>query len=370
MEPFGRRWRAEREGVQEAALPRGRVVLSCSAPFATGGLGRHLQEISGAFDRAGSPASVLCGRTPSAAPPPARTELEAGPLARALDPLFRFSPAWSTWKAAVSFDRVAAANLPEGEHLLAFNGQALAQLRAARAAGYASLSLVSATPHMSHVARQHERAHRRYPLERPWAGRVLARNLAEYERAERILVSTEHIRASFLAEGFAEDRLSLFPLTPDPRFGPDPAASRSTTFDVVYVGSLSVAKGVPLLVDCVRRLSAPDLRLLLVGGWGSRGMRRFIEATCADDARIRVCRGDPLPYLHGARLCVHPSYDDGFGYAAAEAMATGLPVIVTEDTGMKELIDRGRNGLVVPTGDPDALGQAIEAAYRGEVLAD
>ena len=72
--------------------------------------------------------------------------------------------------------------------------------------------------------------------------------------------------------------------------------------------------------------------------------------------------------LKRARLYVHPAYNDGFGYAPAEALACGVPAIVTEDTGMKELIDGGRNGLVVPTGELEVLVESIDAAYRGELL--
>jgi glycosyltransferase involved in cell wall biosynthesis len=81
-----------------------------------------------------------------------------------------------------------------------------------------------------------------------------------------------------------------------------------------------------------------------------------------------VCPGDPLPHLRDARLCVHPSYEDGFAYSPAEALACGVPVIVSEDTGMKDLIERDRDGLVLPTGDVKLLTEAIEAAYRGEIL--
>ncbi len=97
-------------------------------------------------------------------------------------------------------------------------------------------------------------------------------------------------------------------------------------------------------------------------------MRRFIERACACDPRISAGHGDPLPHLRDARLCAHPSYNDGFGYAPVEAIACGVPAIVSEDTGMKELIDPGRNGMVVPTGDLSALTEAIDAAYRGELL--
>ena len=186
--------------------------------------------------------------------------------------------------------------------------------------------------------------------------------------ADRIYVASAYIRDSFLEEGFSEDALAPFPLTPDPRFTPEARAPVSSTFDIVYVGSLTVAKGVPLLIDAVGRLSHTDLRLVLVGGWSSRGMRRFIGEACVRDGRIVVRPGDPLPCLRVAGMCVHPSYEEGFGYAPAEALACGVPVIVTEDTGMKELIKPGSTGVILSTGDGRALTDAIDAAYRGELL--
>jgi glycosyltransferase involved in cell wall biosynthesis len=173
---------------------------------------------------------------------------------------------------------------------------------------------------------------------------------------------------SFIEEGFREEALSFFPLTPDPRFEPARAPQPSSTFDIVYIGGLTVDKGVPLLVDAVRRVPHADMRLKLVGGWGTRGMRRFLEESGAQDPRIEVSPGDPLTHLASAGLCVHPSYTDGFGYAPAEALACGVPVIVSEDTGMKDLIDQDRSGLVLPTGDLEALTGAIDAAYRREIL--
>jgi len=313
---------------------------------------------------------VLCAPSaPSRAggPPPARTEVTEPLVWRALARGLAVSPAWGTWRSAVAFDAAARRRLPRAQHLLAFNGQALGQLRAARRAGFQTLTLVSATPHMSHVARRQREAHRRHPIERPWAPALLRRNLAEYELAGQIMVSSEHVRRSFLEEGIAEERLLSFPLTPDPRYTPG-GEGPAEEFEIVYAGSLSVAKGVALLVDSFRRLAAPDLRLVLLGGWGSRGMRRFLAEACAADPRIAVRVADPLPHLRRARLYVQPSYDDGFGYSACEAMAVGVPVIVSEDTGMKELIDEGRDGITFPTGDPDALTAAIEAAHRREIL--
>jgi len=355
---------------QEQALPGGSIAMSCSAPLGSGGLGRHLLELRDAARRAGSEVSWISGDTRAGSGP--RHALGVPYLATVLRsmPALPSSPGVRARAAMIEFDDYAAARLaPDAEHLVAFNGQALAQIGAARRAGLQSAAVVSANPHMRRLQRQHALARKSYPLEGSWGTRLLDRNLAEYERADRIYYASEYVRESFLAEGVAEQKLVRFPLTPDPRYAPGAAERDSGRFEIVYVGSLSVHKGVPLLIDAVRRLAGLDLGLRLVGGWGTPGMRRFVQRALAADARISVCPGDPLPHLRAASLCVHPAYEDGFGYAPAEALAVGVPVIVSEDTGMKELIARGRDGLIVPTGDVDALAEAIEQAYRGAALA-
>jgi glycosyltransferase involved in cell wall biosynthesis len=400
--PLGARWREQALGEQRAALPRGEVVVSCSAPLGSGGLGRHLSEIAAALDDVSErPATVIGGDRPARGS--ARAAAGNGRDGRVLDstrPSLAgaiaalpgpIPPGWRTWAHMREFDTRTARCLPRAEHLIAFNGQALQQMRVARKGGCESIALVSANSHMRQVQRQHAQARGRYPLEGSWTAHMLRRNLAEYALADRVYYATEYIRDSFLQRGFPAERLVRFPLTPDPRYAPatqvptvqEPAGASARTgesatvsserasgrFEIVYVGSLAVHKGVPLLVDAVRRLPHADIRLRLIGGWGTRGMRRFVQAACAADGRIAVTPGDPLPHLRAAALCVHPAYEDGFGYAPAEALACGVPVLVSDDTGMKELIDSPRRGLTLPTGDLDALAQAIEAAYRGELFA-
>jgi glycosyltransferase involved in cell wall biosynthesis len=363
----GAGWRAEAQRAQQEALPSGSILVTCGAPFGGGGLGRHLQEITEASKRRGQPTAHICDSTD----PLAATSRRGVHRLRALGagaPLFRYSPALRQLRISARFDLETARRLPAADHLIGFNGTSLAQFRRARLEGGPTLGLVSATTHMRRVVSQHRLAHRRYPIERPWSPRVLGRNLKEYELADRIYVSSRHSWESFAAEGFSGEVLSLFPLTPDPRFRPQPPLIDASTFDIVYAGSLTVEKGVPLLLDAFMATPGEDLRLHLMGGWRSRGMRRFIAEARTRDPRIEVGPGDPLERLRSARLYVHPSFSDGFGYAAAEALACGVPALVSEDTGMKELIDPGVTGLVLATGDLAALTEAIGAAYRGEIL--
>jgi glycosyltransferase involved in cell wall biosynthesis len=364
-------WRDAMAQQQRAVMPRGQVTVSCSGPLGEGGLGRHLQEIVEALERGEQRVAYISGSgsapaaTPARPPQPSAAEHIARVVASARVPM---SPGVRAFAHATDFDRRTARRLPSGEHLIAFNGQALAQLQAARRMSYRSLALVSANSHMRRVRRQHEAARRRYPLEGSWARWLLPRNEKEYAQAGLIYVASRYIRESFLEEGFSEEQMADFPLTPHPRFASELEHRPSDRFEVVYSGSLAVHKGVPLLIDAFRRLPYTDMRLRLVGGWGSRGMRRFVQEACAADERITAGAGDPLAHLRTAALCVHPAYEEGFGYAPAEALACGVPVLVSEDTGMKDMIASSRSGLILATGDLDALTQAIEAAYRAEIF--
>jgi glycosyltransferase involved in cell wall biosynthesis len=363
------RWRGECAAVQESVLPSaGRVVVSCGAQPGSGGLGRHLSEIADALARRGVDATCLSAQTDAPPRPAARRELRIRAATKLMEPWTRFSPAWRIWAVRAGYDSYAARRLPAAEHLIAFNRQAAAQFAAARRARYESVSMMSASPHVRTVARQHALALRQYPLERSFGTHVLGRYLAEYEHADRVYAASRYTLESFLEQGMPAEKLATFPLTPDLRYGPRELDPQRASFDIVYVGSLSVAKGVPLLIDAVRRLPHTDLRLILVGRWKSRGVRRFVESACAADTRIFVSPGDPLPHLRGAAVCVHPTYEDGFAYAPAEALACGVPVLVSEDTGMKEMVLEGVNGMVLSTGDAAALTEAIDALYRREIL--
>jgi len=361
-------WRAATERAQESVLPDGRVVVSCDAPFGGGGLGRHLQEIFDALQRRGCEAQYISEDLRPPLSGGGGRELRMRLLSAAAGPLARVSPGWRLWRTRAAYDADAARRLPPADHLIAFNRQSLAQFAAARRAGYRSVAMMTGTPHVRHVARRHAKALRQYPLERSFGTHVLGRYLQEYERADRIYCASRYSIDSFRAEGISEDKLPLLPMTPHPRFQPAPDRAAADEFGIVYVGSLSVAKGVPLLIDAVRALPFKDIRLTLVGGWKAPGVRRFIEEARAADGRIAVAPGDPLAHLQRARLCVHPSYEDGFAYAPAEAMACGVPVLVSADTGMRDLIEPGRTGAILPTGELGALSEAIEAAYRGELF--
>lgn len=343
-----------------------KVLLACSAPYGEGGLGRTLVDVLSAFRAPGREIKVWSGEGGTGPVPPADVTLQpvAPTLPKLLSrvPPFRYHVGLQQDVVFTSFAKAVAARIHERYDLVvAFAGQAQATFARARALGTAHFELISATPHLSHVWRQHQLAIERFPIEADWLiRRHLERGLDEYQSAERIWVMSEYAKETFVQEGIPESKLRMLPVAADPRFTPGGPETADAVFRVVYTGLVCVTKGVPLLLEAFSRLTCPDASLTLVGSTGSRGMRGYMEQWCRRDHRIRLAPGDPLPHLRRATVYVHPSYQDGFGYAVAEAVSCGVPVIVSDHTGARSLVRQGINGEIVPVNDDEAILRALQ----------
>lgn len=146
-------------------------------------------------------------------------------------------------------------------------------------------------------------------------------------------------------------------------------------FCFVFVGRIVRDKGINELVEAFKRVhDAYKVRLLLVGRFEdwldpvSNETRCFIDE-CADIVCVGQKSGkDLLAYYAAADCFVFPSYREGFPNTVLEAGAMGLPSIVTDINGSREIIENGKNGLVVPSKDAAALAVAMESMVTDEPM--
>lgn len=193
-----------------------------------------------------------------------------------------------------------------------------------------------------------------------------ARRLEEIAGCDALLADSAAVAHGFMANGVAAARLAVVRPGFDPaRFHPraDDDLDR-TCFRVVCVGLITPRKGQHVLLRAWRRLALPDAELLLVGTPGRDGAA--VLADCPD----RVTHVGHVDHralraiLRRASCVVLPSIEDGFGQAALEAMACGVPVVLSDAVGAAELVRPGRSGLVVPAFDAEALAAALDGLYR------
>lgn len=140
---------------------------------------------------------------------------------------------------------------------------------------------------------------------------------------------------------------------------------RSGVFTFVFVGRVVRDKGINELVQAFVRLNAqePATRLILVGRFEDDldpvlpQTRQTIEQNEAIEAV--GSQADVRPWLAASDALVFPSYREGFPNVVLEAGAMGLPSIVTDINGSREIIVEGKNGVIVPPRDADALYAAM-----------
>ncbi len=129
---------------------------------------------------------------------------------------------------------------------------------------------------------------------------------------------------------------------------------------VLYIGRLERYKGVHTLIEAMRAF--PDVELK-VAGTGS--YEKELRDLVADDQNVTFegfVSGQALEDLRaGARVMVAPSiWHEVLGLVAIEAMSVGVPVIVSDHGGLREMVEDGVSGSVFRAGDVDALKQSLE----------
>ena len=168
----------------------------------------------------------------------------------------------------------------------------------------------------------------------------------------------------------------------DPDLFSPGAGSGREELGVVMVGWLRWEKGYEYALEAVRRLldDGVPVRLEIVGDVpperrGSRDERARILEAMADlgiEDRVHLhgaASSDGVArHLRSADVMLHASLTEGLPTAVVEAMATCLPVVATDVGGVREAVDDGVEGLVVPPRDPGALAGALVRLHRDPAL--
>lgn len=138
--------------------------------------------------------------------------------------------------------------------------------------------------------------------------------------------------------------------------------------DIMSAARLTAEKGVDVLVRAVALLRhrGHNVRAAVLGprqagheAYADHVASLATELGVADAVSFRGFVDQPFRHWAGARVYVQPSRREGFGLAAAEAMASGLPVVASGIGGLAEVV--GDAGVLVPPDDPQALADAVAA---------
>lgn len=219
----------------------------------------------------------------------------------------------------------------------------------------------------SHIVYQNELLAEEYALWGipyiPIDSRIIEKELQEYENADLIVVPSSFAYRSFLEKGIPKHKLVKIPYGVDlSLFHPSP--KQDDIFRVIYVGTMSLQKGVHYLLEALAPCRLPKFELVLIGKmlpeikpWFAKyeGHFRYLGFI----PRIKLYH-----YYSQASVFVLASIQEGLALVIAQAMACGLPVIATTNSGAEDLFTNGIEGFIVPIRDSEAIREKVLYLYK------
>jgi len=323
-----------------------------------------------ALDRVGKLRFIALGtRRGIARVPPERTRLKpviglaAYIAAKMLSP---FQAESFRYRLLPYLDRWVLKQLQPGDHIISGSGLVNDCFKFVRARGGKAL-LEAGNSHIENFFEIISEEHRRWKCPLPpgptyWYKR--ARAMFE-QGVDYVISPSTYVTNSFLARGFKPEQIlkvvfppfdfSLFYPAREPR-------PKNRPLTLINTGSLSLRKGTPYLLDAFRivRSKIPTARLRL-----RQNIENSIHHILPKYHDLPIEWLPAMPYaqlaeeLRNADLLILPSLEEGLARVTCEAMACGLPIIVTPHTGANDFVEPGVSGEVVPIRDARAIADAV-----------
>jgi glycosyltransferase involved in cell wall biosynthesis len=275
----------------------------------------------------------------------------------------QWGAAWTDFAACRLFDRWAAVALPEARAgaVLACEISARETFREARRLG---LKTLLDAPSIHHAAQ--DRLHG--TTDPPALHRRIVRlKEEEIALADHILTVSEMARETYLDAGVPAAKVHAVTLGADTAlFTPRPAPQADetpepATFTFLFAGASIRRKGFDLLLAAFAAVAAQEVhaRLRIVGPRGDAAGCLDKYSSAAIEVLPATDQAGLAAELRRADCLVLPSRNDSYAMVVAEALAAGVPALVSEMVGAKDLITEGETGWIVPVDDVPALAERM-----------
>ena len=183
------------------------------------------------------------------------------------------------------------------------------------------------------------------------------RRLRDVMLADKILVPSDHIAGELIRRGTPEERLTVIPYAADTnRFKPNLGKTFTNSCTFLFAGGITQRKGIKYLLEAWRQVRRPGWTLQLLGAL-PRDPGPLQPYLSEVDHLGQVGHTEMPARMAAADVFVFPSLFEGSAVVTYEALACGLPSIVTPNAG--SVVRDGLDGLIVPVRDVNALAEAM-----------
>jgi glycosyltransferase involved in cell wall biosynthesis len=285
--------------------------------------------------------------------------------------LLKYAPEWLRpetkwlfrWQDR-GFDRWVGRHLEAADFIHAMPGQALETFRAARWRGIRTV-LNHATGPVRAWVRIMEPEYARVGLKLtdvcPYDDEYFAREAEEYALADFHCAASSVVREQLVAEGVDPARIWQVPYGADPAIFHGRDARAPDTFRIVFAGQVGLRKGLKTLLDALTLAKRPDWRADFYGGVLAEARHDAARYTGPTPLKFHgaVSQAGLAEAFRGGSVVVLPSLEEGFGLVVPQALNCGVPCLVSDRTGAKDLVRHRENGSIFPVQKAEALAAEL-----------
>ena len=262
------------------------------------------------------------------------------------------------------FDAWVGRHLDPCDFLHAMPGQALRSFEAARRLGIRTV-LNHATGPIRDWVRIMDPEYRRVGLRlTDWCAydeAYLAREDREYALADFHCAASTVVRDQLLALGIPPARIWLSPYGADPAIFHARNRLTPSRFRILFAGQVGLRKDIRTLLAALQQTPHPDWDLDLYGAIAPESHQDLAAYHGATPLTRHGSVNQPAlaEAFRQSSVLILPSLEEGFGLVIPQALSCGLPCIVSDRVGSKDLIRHRQNGSIFPCGNPAALAEEL-----------
>ncbi len=272
---------------------------------------------------------------------------------------------WNDW-----FDKWVAKQLPgcRSRVFIGWSGMSLSSVRAARRKGMITV-LERGSTHIVNQNNVLQEEYGRFGVDFSVHPEVIKRELQEYEETDYIMVPSYFVKNTFIEKGFPEEKLVMNPFGAAQFFEPviDTTVRKSEKFTILYLGTLSIRKGLTYLFEALNglSLSPADFEVWFIGSI-EEALKPQIEQYRKENWKFwgHINHYELPGYLAQCDVGVQVSLEEGLSMVIPQMMSSGLPVIITPNTGGENIVQNEVSGFVVPVREPAAIAEKIEVLFN------
>lgn len=193
----------------------------------------------------------------------------------------------------------------------------------------------------------------------------MKRLMKEMDLADIIVTGSNFAKKTLEENGIPESKIIVIPYGIDTkRFASKLKKPSDGIFRLLFVGNISIPKGCHYLLKTIKKIDKPDIKLTMIGRMENR---YFLDNFGNYFNWIPSIPHSQIPsYYNEADVFIFPSLFEGSALVVYEALASGLPVITTPNSG--SIVRNNIDGFIIPIRDIDAIKEKILLLYNNKIL--